>query len=97
MKLAKDLETGDYVAIKILEKEAIIKQGMAEQINKEISSFPSLPLWPLGRVILSMACASFVWCAFFCGALRVLLRAVFTPCVTNFGCVLLPKYGCYIP
>ncbi|KNC48174.1 CAMK/CAMKL/AMPK protein kinase [Thecamonas trahens ATCC 50062] len=37
VKFAKDTESGEHVAIKILEKSSILKQGMAEQINKEIS------------------------------------------------------------
>lgn len=37
VKFARNVETGEQVAIKILEKDTIIKQGMTQQINKEIS------------------------------------------------------------
>lgn len=37
VKFAMDSETGDKVAIKILEKETISKQNMGAQIKKEIS------------------------------------------------------------
>ena len=37
VKFAVNTETGDRVAIKILDKQKIIRQGMAEQIKKEVS------------------------------------------------------------
>lgn len=38
VKFAVNTETGDRVAIKILDKQKIIRQGMAEQIKKEVVS-----------------------------------------------------------
>eukprot|EP00741_Cyanophora_paradoxa_P008701 tig00001371_g8423.t1 len=45
VKYASNTETGERVAIKILDKEKIQKQNMGEQIKKEIS-FPPAPALP---------------------------------------------------
>ncbi|KAJ3433625.1 cbl-interacting protein kinase [Anaeramoeba flamelloides] len=37
VKQAKNIETGEFVAIKIMNKEKILKQNMSDQIKKEIS------------------------------------------------------------
>lgn len=44
VKFAVNTETGDRVAIKILDKQKIIRQGMAEQIKKEVNHVFVLPL-----------------------------------------------------
>ena len=38
VKFARDTETGDPVAIKILDKEKVLKHKMVEQIKREIST-----------------------------------------------------------
>jgi len=44
VKLAKNKETGESVAIKVLDKEKILKHKMVEQVATEITRNPSLSL-----------------------------------------------------